>query len=60
MVKPILVYGSKIWGTEYSETIGRVQVKFCKDYLRLGNTVSDFMALGECGRLPVGYAVITF
>ena len=26
MLKPILVYGSEIWGTEYSETIERVQV----------------------------------
>ena len=53
MVKPILVYGSEIWGTEYSETIERVQVKFCKDYLRLGNTVNDCMALGESSRLPL-------
>ena len=35
MVKPILMYGSKIWGTEYSETVERVQDKFCKDYLIL-------------------------
>ena len=53
MLKPILVYGSEIWGTEKSETIERVQIKFCKDYLRLGNTVNDCMALGECGRLPL-------
>ena len=47
------MYGSEIWGTEYSETIERVQVKFCKDYLRLGDTVNNCMALGECGRLPL-------
>ena len=52
MVKPILVYGSKMWAKGYSETIESVQVKFCEDYLRLGKTVNDCLALGKCGRLP--------
>ena len=30
IVKPILCYGSEIWGYEYSQKIEKVQIKFCK------------------------------
>ena len=51
IVSPILVYGVKIWGTEYienSKTIERVSIIIILDYLRLSNSVNDSVALREC------------
>ena len=53
MVKPILCYGSEIWGFKYAENIEKIQVKFCKRYCGLSLNVADYFTLGECGRLPL-------
>ena len=53
MVKPILCYGSEIWGYRYAEKIERVQVNFCKQYCNLSQNTANALALGECGRLPL-------
>ena len=53
MVKPILCYGSEIWGFTYSEVIEKTHIRFCKRYCSLSPNVADFFALGECGRLPL-------
>ena len=54
MVKPILIYGAEIWGTEIADEIEQIQLNFCKDFLGLRNTtVNNCMVLGECGRLPL-------
>ena len=52
MVKPILLYGGEVWGVDYIETIERVQIQFCKDFLSVRQSTDDCMVLGECGRLP--------
>ena len=53
IVKPILCYGSEIWGFTYSEVIEKTHIRFCKRYCSLSTNVADFFALGECGRLPL-------
>ena len=53
MVKPILLYGGDIWGFEYTSEIEKVQIRFCKDFLGVGPSTNDSVALGECGRLPL-------
>ena len=53
MVKPILLYASEIWGSQFADVIENVQVQYCKSFLGVGPTVNDCMALGECGRLPL-------
>ena len=53
MVKPILCYGSSIWGHTYSDEIEKVQVNFCKKYLNVKSSTNDCIVLGECGRLPL-------
>ena len=51
MVKPILCYGSEVWGTEYSDIIESVHFNFCKYLLGVNNSVNNAVAIGECGRL---------
>jgi len=53
MVKPILCYGSQIWGYKYSPEIGAVQIAFCKKFLGVKTSTNNIMVLGECGRLPL-------
>lgn len=53
IVKPILCYGSEIWGYRYCEKIEKVQTKFCKRFCTLSSNTADSFALGECGRLPI-------
>ena len=53
MITPILLYGSEIWGYEYSHVIEQVQLEYCKKILGVrGNTI-NCAALGECGRRPL-------
>ena len=52
-VKPILCYGSQIWGYKYIDKIERVHIKYCKIVGNLAHKTCDAMALGECGRLPI-------
>ena len=52
-VKPILCYGSQIWGYQYVEKIEKVQIQFCKRLCYLSQNTCDFLALGKCGRLPL-------
>lgn len=53
MVKPVLLYGSEIWGFEISETIENVHDQFCKRYLKLPLHTTHILARGECGRYPI-------
>ena len=53
MVKPILCYGSEIWGYRYADKIEQVQINFCKRYCNLSTNTASVLALGECGRLPL-------
>ena len=53
VVKPILCYGSEIWGYKYYEKIEKIQSRFCKRFCCLSPNTPDILALGECGRLPV-------
>ena len=52
-IKPILLYGSEIWGLKRYEDIEKVQIKMCKMVLGVGRDVKNNVALGECGRFPV-------
>ena len=49
-VKPILCYGSEIWGYRYCEKIEKIHSRFCKRFCCLSSNTSDSLALGECGR----------
>lgn len=53
MVLPIALYGSEVWGYEYSEHIESVQYTFCRRLLGLSSNVSKDVLLGETGRNPL-------
>ena len=59
MIKPILCYGSQVWGYEYCSTIESVQNKFCRQFLHVRSTTNTCMVLGDCGRLPICVAYFT-
>ncbi len=53
MVKPILTFGSEVWGFENLKTVERVQLAFCKYILRLNKSTPNVMVYGELGRYPI-------
>ena len=59
MVKPILCYGSELWGYKYCEEIEKVQSRFCKYYIGQSQKTTDSLALGECGRMPLAVTYMT-
>ena len=37
----------------YSETLERVQMQYCRDFLGVNSALNKCVALGECGKLPL-------
>lgn len=50
MVKPILLYGSEVWGSENNSIIFQFQLKFYKYILKLKMSTPSVMVLGELGK----------
>ena len=63
VIKPILIYGSDVWGHNKSGTsmIDIVMLRFSRCVLNVKATTSNVMVYGECGILPpsVYYTVST-
>ena len=54
MVKPILLYGSEVWGfSKNIKCLESVQLKFCKLLLKLKTCTPSYMVYGELGRYPI-------
>jgi len=58
-VKPILLYGSEIWGFQQYHDIEKIQVKICKMVLGVGRDVKNNICLGDCGRYPIFVDTVT-
>ena len=56
-MKPLLLYGSEIWGFGNIDIIERSQLKFLKDILNLKKSTPSSMIYGELGIMPF-YIVI--
>ena len=52
-ILPILTYGAEIWGCKYYKVIEKVQSKFLKRQMGLGQGTADVAVYGETGRLPI-------
>lgn len=52
-VKPILLYGSEVWGSQCIDLIERVQVRFIKLCLKLQKRTPTVMVRGETGCYPL-------
>jgi hypothetical protein len=54
MVKPILLYGSEIWGfSKNIQCLEKVQLRFCKLLLKLKTSTPSYMIYGELGLLLI-------
>ena len=53
MVKPILLYGSEIWGfSKHIQRLEKVQLRFCKLLLKLKTSTPSYMIYGELRLFP--------
>ena len=52
-VKPILLYGSEIWGFGNIDVIERIQLKFLKYIFNFKKSTPSFMIYGELGIMPI-------
>ena len=53
MIKPILLYGSEIWGYSNVKPIERIHVKFLKSIFNLKQSTPNVMLYGEFGVYPI-------
>ena len=58
LIKPVLVYGSEIWGTNANATksIDKVFLWYARAILRVKSNTSNLITLGECGVIPPSVA----
>jgi hypothetical protein len=59
VVKPILLYGSEVWGCQNVDIIERVHLKFLKIILNLNKSTATCMVYGELGCYPLRNCVNT-
>ena len=59
LVKPILLYGSEVWGYGNIEVIERVQLKFLKHVLKAKNSTPNSIVYGETGVMPLSIDIQT-
>ena len=52
-MKPLLLYGSEIWGFGNIDIIERSQLKFLKYIFNLKKSTPSFMIYGELGIMPI-------
>lgn len=52
-VKPVLLYGSEIWGFGNLDILERVQLKFYKYIFNLKKSTPSYMIYGELGITPL-------
>ena len=54
LIKPILIYGSDVWGlrSELWGTIDKVFLQYSRCMLHVKATTNNVITVGECGRFP--------
>ena len=53
LVKPILLYGSEVWGFGTLDVLERTKLKILKFILNMKSSTPDFMVYGETGFFPI-------
>ena len=59
LVKPILLYGSEVWGYGNIEIIERVHLKFLKHILKAKTSTPNSIIYGETGEMPLSIDIQT-
>ena len=52
IVKPVVLYGAEVWGSENCDILGRVQLRFFKYVLSVNKFTSSMMVYGEPALFP--------
>lgn len=64
LIKPIILYGSEIWGIGNNCITETFHNRFCKSALGLSRNASNSPTLGDLGRFPIqisiGIAILKF
>ena len=50
LIKPVLLYGSEIWGSQSNYYIEKMQLNYCQLLLCVKSSANTSAVLGECGR----------
>ena len=58
-VKPVLLYGSEIWGFGNIDIIERVQLRFLKHILNIRSSTDNCIVYGETGVYPIAIDIQT-
>lgn len=56
-IKPILLYGSEIWGFGNFDTLEKVQLQFYKYVFNLKKSTPSYMIYGETGVMPIALSI---
>ena len=53
LVKPVVLYGAEVWGSEKCDILERLQLRFFKYVLSVNKFTSSMMVYGELGATPL-------
>ena len=53
IVKPVVLYGAEVWGSENCDILERIQLRFFKYALSVNKFTSSMMVYGELGVVPL-------
>ena len=53
IVKPVVLYGAEVWGSENCDILERLQLRFIKYVLSVNKFTSSMMVYGELGVVPL-------
>ena len=53
LVKPVVLYGAELWGSEKCDILKRLQLRFFKYVLSINKLTSSMMVYGELGAIPL-------
>ena len=53
IVKPVVLYGAEVWGSENCYILERLQLTFLKYVLSVNKFTSSMMVYGELGAVPL-------
>ena len=53
LVKPVVLYGAEVWGSEKCDILERLQLRFFKYVLFVNKFTSSMMVYGELGAIPL-------
>ena len=57
IVKPVVLYGAEVWGSENCDILERLQLRFLKYVLSVNKFTSSMVVYGELGVVPLDFDI---